>query len=234
MKKYAVIVAGGIGRRMNSDMPKQFLSLQEKPVLYYTIQAFFDAYDGIEIILVLPPDHVKLGTEIIDAYFRDKKIEIAIGGETRFHSVKNGLNLILEESIIFVHDGVRCLLTPKLIQRCYNTALEYGTAIPVVASKDSVRIKTATGSESVDRNNVMIVQTPQTFLSTLLLPAYNIEYKEKFTDEASVIEAYGIDVKLIEGDYANIKLTTPTDMLIAEQLIKLRMLADSGSKASIK
>jgi 2-C-methyl-D-erythritol 4-phosphate cytidylyltransferase len=227
MKKYAVIVAGGIGKRMNSDMPKQFLPLHDKPVLYHTIKAFTDAFADIKIILVLPPEHISLGEEILDAYFDKSKIEITVGGETRFHSVKNGLNLVKDEGIVFVHDGVRCLVTPKLINYCYDTALEYGSAIPVLPAKDSVRIKTETGTNPVDRNNVLLVQTPQTFHSKILLPAFNIEYKEKFTDEAMVVEAYGIQVKLMEGEDVNIKLTRPIDMLVAEQLIKLRLLADS-------
>jgi len=227
MKKYAVIVAGGTGKRMNSDMPKQFLPLHDKPVLYYTLKAFTDAFPDIDIILVLPPDHIALGEEILDAFFDRNQIKITAGGETRFHSVKNGLELIPEEGIVFVHDGVRCLVTPKLIRYCYDTALEYGTAIPVIPAKDSVRIKTDTGNQPVDRNNVMLVQTPQTFHSKILLSAFNIEFKEKFTDEASVVEAYGIEVKLMEGEDVNIKLTRPVDMLVAEQLIKLRMLADS-------
>jgi len=227
MKKFAVIVAGGIGKRMNSDMPKQFLPLHDKPVLYYTLKAFTDAFPDIDIILVLPPEHIALGEEILDAFFDRNKIKITVGGETRFHSVKNGLSLIYDEGIVFVHDGVRCLVTPKLIKYCYDTALEYGTAIPVIPAKDSVRIKTETGNQPVDRNNVMLVQTPQTFHSKILLSAFNIEFKEKFTDEASVVEAYGIEVKLMEGEDVNIKLTRPVDMLVAEQLIKLRMLADS-------
>lgn len=228
MKKYAVIVAGGIGKRMNSDMPKQFLPLHDKPVLYHTIKAFLDAFADIHIVLVLPPEHIALGEEILDAFFSRDHIQITAGGETRFHSVKNGLALIDDEGIVFVHDGVRCLVTPKLIQYCYDTAMEYGTAIPVIPAKDSVRIRTEDGNRSVDRNDVLLVQTPQTFHSKILLNAFNIEFKEKFTDEASVVEAFGIEVKLMEGEDVNIKLTRPVDMLVAEQLIKLRHLADTS------
>jgi 2-C-methyl-D-erythritol 4-phosphate cytidylyltransferase len=226
MKKYAVIVAGGIGKRMNSDVPKQFLPLHDRPVLYHTIKAFADAFDDVQIILVLPPEHVALGEEILDAYFDKKQIQITVGGESRFHSVKNGLALIEEESIVFVHDGVRCLASPRLIQYCYETAIEYGTAVPVLPSKDSIRLKTETGSQAIERGQVFLVQTPQTFHSKLLLPAFEIDFKERFTDEASVVEAFGIDVKLIDGEDTNIKLTRPVDMMIAEQLLRLRMLAD--------
>ena len=227
MKKYVVIVAGGIGKRMNNDVPKQFLPLQGKPVLYYTLKAFTDAFDDINIILVLPPEHVALGEEILDAYFDKRQIQITVGGESRFHSVKNGLELIHEESVIFVHDGVRCLITPRLIQECYEIAMEHGSAIPVLPSKDSIRLKTETGSQSVERGQVYLVQTPQTFHSKLLLPAFEIDFKERFTDEASVVESFGIEMKLIDGEDANIKLTRPIDMMVAEQIMRLRILANT-------
>jgi 2-C-methyl-D-erythritol 4-phosphate cytidylyltransferase len=227
MKKYVVIVAGGIGKRMNSDVPKQFLPLHNRPVLYHTIKAFADAFEDIQIILVLPPEHVALGEEILDAFFDRRQIQITVGGESRFHSVKNGLALIPEESIIFVHDGVRCLVTPRLIRNCYEMALEHGSAIPVLPSKDSIRMRTELGSQAVDRGQVLLVQTPQTFHSKLLLPAFEIDFKERFTDEASVVESFGIEVKLVDGEDANIKLTRPIDMMIAEQLLRLRMLADT-------
>jgi len=132
MKKIALIVAGGKGNRMNNDIPKQFLLLKNKPVLYYTIKVFLDAYENIDIILVLPEKHMGKGQEIIDGYFDRSRFRLCAGGRTRFHSVQNGLALIDEESIIFVHDGVRCLLTENLIHRCYASAVETGTAIPVV------------------------------------------------------------------------------------------------------
>ena len=140
MKKYAVIVAGGSGSRMNTAIPKQFLLLKEKPVIYYTLNAFLQAYNDIEIILVLPKEHLFEGQKIINEYFRNNSIQIISGGDTRFNYVKNGLQLIKEESIVFVHDGVRCLLTTNLIHNCYETAVKLGSAIPVIDSKDSVRI----------------------------------------------------------------------------------------------
>ena len=219
MKKIAVIVAGGTGRRMNNSTPKQFLLLNGKPVLYYTINAFLHAYADMEIILVLPEDHIAAGQEIIDAFFDYKRIQITIGGRTRFHSVKNGLQLITAESIIFVHDAVRCMVTVALIQRCYDAAIENGSAIPVINSKDSVRILNEAGNEAMERDNVRLVQTPQTFHSKILLPAFNIDYKDRFTDEASVIEAFGLKVKLVEGEENNIKITRPLDLAIAEYLL---------------
>lgn len=220
MKKIALIVAGGNGSRMNSEIPKQFLTLKNKPVLYYSIKAFLDAFDDLEIILVLPEDHIAKGQEIIDGYFDQSKFKITAGGRTRFHSVQKGLSLITdEEAIIFVHDGVRSLITPALIKNCYEAALKSGTAIPVVACRDSVRLLTNNGNKAINRNKVKLVQTPQTFHSKILLPAYAIDYKDQFTDEASVVEAYGMKVSLVEGEINNIKITTPEDLLIAEYIL---------------
>lgn len=222
MKKNAVIVAGGIGTRMNTSTPKQFLLLNGKPILYYTIDTFLKSFDDLTIILVLPEEYIAAGQEIIDAFFDYSRIKITTGGRTRFHSVQNGLQLIKEESIIFVHDGVRCLLTKELIQRCYTAAVENGTAIPVITSKDSVRLISQASNEVIDRAKIRLVQTPQTFHSKILLPAFNIDFKDKFTDEASVVEAFGIKVDLIEGEEFNTKITTPFDLLIAEKMIGLQ------------
>lgn len=219
MKKIAVIVAGGTGARMNNSIPKQFLLLNGKPLLYYTINTFLQAYDDLRIVLVLPEEHIGAGQEIIDAFFDYSRIQITAGGRTRFHSVQNGLQLVQEESIVFVHDGVRCLLTTRLIHRCYEGAMESGSAIPVIDSKDSVRISTGKNNEALERSTVKLVQTPQAFHSKILLPAFAIDYKDKFTDEATVVEAFGLKVNLVEGEEDNIKITRPADLLIAEYII---------------
>src|SRR5436190_4788545 len=156
MKKFAVIVAGGSGSRMNNVTPKQFLLLNGKPVLYYTIRTFLEAYDELQIILVLPEEYIASGQEIIDAFFDHKRIQITIGGRTRFHSVQNGLQLVNEESIVFVHDAVRCLVSAELIQRCYDSAMEHGSAIPVIDCKDSVRLVSDEGNESLERSAVKL------------------------------------------------------------------------------
>jgi 2-C-methyl-D-erythritol 4-phosphate cytidylyltransferase len=220
MKKIAVIVAAGSGTRMGGASPKQFLLVNDKPVLYHTLKAFLSAFADIQIVLVLPADYTALGQKIIDAYFARDKIKLATGGETRFHSVKNGLQLAEDDAIIFVHDGVRCLVTENLIHRCYAEAVSSGTAIPVIPSKDSVRIVHEEGNDAIDREKVMLVQTPQTFHSKILLPAFQIDYKEKFTDEATVVEAFGLKVTLVEGEENNIKITRPIDLLIAERILK--------------
>jgi len=219
MKKYAVIVAGGSGTRMGSDLPKQFILLKDKPVLFYSIKTFLQAYDDMQIILVLPVDYTDMGQEIIDAWFDKERIRITAGGDSRFQSVKNGLQLVEEDSIVFVHDGVRCLLSVDLVHRCYYQAIETGTAIPVVASRDSVRMITDDGNNAFDREKTMLVQTPQTFHSKIILPAFKIDYKDKFTDEATVVEAYGIKVNLIAGEENNIKITRPIDLMIAEMIL---------------
>ena len=219
MNKVAVIVAGGNGTRMNSTIPKQFLLLKGKPILYYTIQTFLQSYDDLNIILVLPEEYIAAGQEIIDAFFDYKRIQITAGGRTRFHSVQNGLALVTEESMVFVHDGVRCLLTKELVKRCYEAAIESGSAIPVVDCKDSVRIIKGELNEAIDRTRVKLVQTPQTFHSKILLPAFKIDYKDKFTDEATVVEAFGLNVNLVEGEENNIKITKPADLIVAEQLL---------------
>lgn len=221
MHKYAVIVAGGAGTRMGSTTPKQFLLLNDKPVLYYTLKTFLEAFEDLKIILVLPEDYTDLGREIIDAYFDYSRIQLASGGETRFHSVKNGLQLVDKDSIVFVHDAVRCLVTTDLIHRCFENALLTGSAVPAIRVRDSVRLlnEEENSNEVVDRSKVVLVQTPQTFHSRILLPAFEIDYKERFTDEATVVEAFGLKVSLVPGDESNIKITRPIDLITAEALL---------------
>jgi len=223
MKKYVIIVAGGTGSRMNNSVPKQFLLLKGRPLLYYPVKLFLDTLEDCNVILVLPEEYIAAGQEIIDAYFDYNRVQITTGGRTRFHSVQNGLKLVSEESIVFVHDAVRCLLTAALIRRCYDAAIQNGSAIPVVSSKDSVRLVTDDVNEPIARELVKMVQTPQVFHSKILLPAFNIDYKDKFTDEATVIEAFGLKVFLVEGEDDNVKITRPSDLLMAEKILDARM-----------
>jgi 2-C-methyl-D-erythritol 4-phosphate cytidylyltransferase len=229
VKKYAVIVAGGAGSRMGGSLPKQFQLIYGKPVLYYTIDTFLRAYHDLQVILVLPEAHLQLGQEIVDAFFDHRRVSLAVGGRTRFHSVQNGLQLVQEEGVVLVHDGVRCLLTQQLIHRCYEAALEHGAVVPVVESRDSLRRITAEGNEALDRETIKRVQTPQAFLSKILLPAFNIDYKERFTDEAAVVEAFGLHVHLVEGEEDNIKITWPADLIVAEHILQSRNTATHGS-----
>jgi len=153
---------------MVNNLTKQFLHLKDKPVLYYSVKAFLDAYDDLQIILVLPIAFTDIGQEIIDAYFENERILLTNGGDTRYDSVKNGLNLVKDESIIFVHDAVRCLVSVDLIHRCYEVAMRIGSAVPTVPFKDSVRVIKGDGSEAIDRSRLAIIQTPQTFYSKML------------------------------------------------------------------
>ena len=222
MEKVAVIVAGGTGQRMKNTTPKQFIQLAEQPLLVHTIQAFLNAYKDIQLVVVLPASHEIQGKLILDEYFPDIPIQITTGGETRFHSVQNGLRFVKEESIVFVHDGVRCLVSAALIQRCYQAAVTSGSAIPAMVSSDSIRIRNREGHRPHDRNEIFLIQTPQTFHSSWILPAFQQAYNPSFTDEATVVETTGRTLTLVEGEESNIKITRPVDLLIASQWLSLR------------
>ena len=225
MKKTAIIVAGGTGQRMGTTLPKQFLAIEGKSILLHTIGQFVTAYTDINFIIVLPADYIQDGKALITSSGLSQSFQFVAGGDTRFQSVKNGLAQADPASIVFVHDAVRCLLTPDLIQRCYQQAVEKGSAIPAVSSTDTIRILEGNQHHVVDRANVMMIQTPQTFNAALLKKAFEQAYQPSFTDEANVLEASGKKVYLIEGEYENIKITRPLDLAIAEYI-----LAKSASK----
>lgn len=219
MKKYAVIVAGGSGSRMGTQVPKQFLMLYNRPVLWYSLRAFLDAYEDLEIVLVLPEEHMETGKKLLASTQAPHRIRAVAGGATRFHSVKKGLDSISDRSIIFVHDGVRCLVTPTLIRRCFEKALETGNAIPAIRCVDSVRVEMSDGNRPLDRDTIRIIQTPQTFSSELIQLAFGQPYDESFTDEAVVVEKTGASIHLVEGEPTNIKITRPIDLVIAEKIL---------------
>ncbi|HTQ26793.1 MAG TPA: 2-C-methyl-D-erythritol 4-phosphate cytidylyltransferase [Puia sp.] len=222
MKKYAVIVAAGAGLRMGGSVPKQFLLLQGKPLLWHTLRPFLQAFDDLEVILVLPDAYMEEGRSIAQASPAPGRIRTVKGGITRYQSVKNGLALVEEPSVVFVHDGVRCLVTTALIHRCYDAALREGNAIPVMTSTDSIRILNGGCNEAIDRDRVKLVQTPQTFLSDVLQKAFAQATEEFFTDEASVVERSGVKIQLVEGEETNIKITRPLDLLLAEKILEDR------------
>jgi 2-C-methyl-D-erythritol 4-phosphate cytidylyltransferase len=223
MKKFALIVAGGSGTRMGGAVPKQFLEIQGKPLIYYSAKAFTDAFPDSQIIVVFPADYLKTGEEIFRDFPGDKNIRFTSGGATRFHSVQNGLQLVEPGSIVFVHDAVRCLISSSLIRRCYDQAVEKGSAVPAIAVKDSVRLMDESGNtRPLDREMLRSVQTPQTFRADILIAAFKQGFKAAFTDEATVVESSGQKVELIEGEETNIKITYPVDMIIAEQILKAR------------
>ncbi len=220
IKKFAVLVAGGQGTRMGMALPKQFLPLNGKPILAWSIMAFTQAFPDINIILVLPPAYYSYAQMVLTALPEPIDVTLVSGGETRFHSVKNGLSAIEEEGIVFVHDGARPLITTDLLHRCYNDAVTYGSAIPAIPVAESMRIVDGDHSKPVNRDHMRVIQTPQTFKTELILPAFQQEYTPAFTDEATVAEAYGITVHLCLGEKQNIKVTTPEDMVVAEAFMK--------------
>ena len=221
-KKIAIIVAGGTGQRMGSVIPKQFLEIQGKAILLHTIDQFTAAFSDIELVVVLPADYIEEGKALFQKNGYTHHIQLVEGGETRYQSVKNGLTKVTESSIVFVHDAVRCLLTPALIQRCYQQALENGSAIPAVSATDSVRLLVGEENSVLDREQVMLIQTPQTFQSDILLDAFKQTYTPLFTDEANAVEANGGKVYLVDGEFENIKITRPLDLAIAEHILAKR------------
>jgi 2-C-methyl-D-erythritol 4-phosphate cytidylyltransferase len=226
MKKTAIIVAGGTGQRMGATVPKQFLAIEGKSILLHTVSQFVAAFWDINFVIVLPTEFIQEGQNLIATTGFTQQVQFAAGGDTRFQSVKNGLAHVDADAIVFVHDAVRCLLTPALIQSCYNQALEKGSAIPAVRSTDTIRIVEGAKHHLVDRENVMMIQTPQTFNAAILIKAFEQAYQPSFTDEANVLEASGTEVFLIEGEYENIKITRPLDLAIAAYILEKRASKD--------
>ena len=220
MKKYVIVVAGGKGLRMGGVIPKQFIPLKGKPVLMRTLEAFY-AYDPqMELILVLPVDQQAYWKSLCEKYAFTLPHRIADGGETRFHSVRNGLALVGEDGLVGVHDGVRPFVSLEVIGHCYEQAVSAQAVVPVIDVVETIRRIEENGSTTtVPRDRYKLVQTPQVFTVSLLKHAYHQEYKPAFTDDASVVEALGIQVTLVKGNRENIKLTTPFDLCVAEALL---------------
>ena len=218
MNRVAVIVAGGSGTRMGNDLPKQFLKLNGKEILLHSVDAFIHAYTDITIILVLPKDYIAFTKALIAEQNYPTTIDVVEGGATRFDSVKNGLTHVGHAEIVFVHDAVRCMVTPNLIKECSKFAEINGSAVPVIPVRDSMRrVDPQTNTSSIiSRENLVVVQTPQTFRKNLLVSAFNVSYTPAFTDEASVVEAAGHEIHLIPGEETNIKITFPEDLQYAE------------------
>ncbi len=220
LPKYAIIVAGGSGSRMQSAIPKQFLLLNGLPVLMHTIRSFHQSESQPQIILVLPAGFHSYWKELITQHKFSIPHQLVSGGETRFHSVKNGLDTITNmEAIIAVQDAVRPLTDIAIIDHSYTYATQHGNAVVAVKSRDSVRRLKNEKSVCLVRDDIWLVQTPQTFQSAQLKKAYEQSYHTKFTDDASVVEETGITINLIEGNYRNIKITFPEDIAIAETLL---------------
>ena len=224
MERYVIIVAGGKGLRMGGEVPKQYLPVGGVPILMRTLQAFHDADEDMGIILVLPKDQQEYWEQLCAEYQFTLPHRLAVGGETRFHSVQNGLALVPDdaEGLVGVHDGVRPFVSKEVIRRCFDAALEQGAVVPVIPVVETVRQLLPEGdSLTVDRDLYRLVQTPQVFRIPLLKEAYRQPYRPEFTDDASVVEELGHRVALVEGTRENIKITTPSDIQYAEFLCSL-------------
>lgn len=218
-KKSVIIVAGGRGKRMGMETPKQFLPVNGKPVLMHTILKFHSCVPKIFIVVVLPFDQIEEWNRIISEHRFIIPHQIVPGGEERFHSVKNGLNKIDDDGLVAIHDGVRPLVSEKVIRESFSIAEKTGAAIPVIRPAESLRQIVNSGSKPVNRDTFRLVQTPQTFQATLIKKAYQQPYEPRFTDDASVLEADGNPVSLFEGNRENIKITWPEDIYLAGHLI---------------
>ncbi len=220
MKQFSVIVAGGSGSRMNTEVPKQYLPINGLPVLMHTINAFHNYSQALDIIVVLPPKDIELWEELCEKYEFNLPVRIAPGGETRFQSVRNGLARIDSDGIVAIHDGVRPLVNKEIIAASYEIAALHGSAIAAVRLKESIRVTDKDQTKMADRSKYRIIQTPQTFQVSLIKGAYQIPEDSQFTDDASVLEKSGHKISLFEGSYKNIKITTPEDLIIAEAFLK--------------
>ena len=222
MTNCCIIVAGGIGSRMGTELPKQFLPVGGLPVLMHTIRNFYDFDPLLLLILVLPESEMSVWNNMCHQYQFTIPHQVIAGGETRFQSVKNGLSLASDCNLIAVHDGVRPLVSHKTLARCFKCAEEKGTAIPVLPANESLREGSLSASVPVDRSLFYLVQTPQVFKASIIQNGYNQTYVPAFTDDASVVEHAGTAVHLVLGNRENIKITFPEDLMIAELFLKKR------------
>jgi 2-C-methyl-D-erythritol 4-phosphate cytidylyltransferase len=220
MKEYALIVAGGKGTRIKSALPKQFLELHGKPILLHTIEAFLRYSSSLSIILVLPEEDFGIWEAICKKFNFNTPIVLQKGGETRFQSVKNGLDKIEGEGLVAIHDGVRPLVSADLIGASFRLAAVHGSAVAAVRLKESIRMTDQDNTKAMDRSRFRLIQTPQTFDLQLIKKAYLIKEDASLTDDASVAEKSGHVISLFEGSYENIKITTPEDLIVAEALMK--------------
>ncbi len=219
MTKHVIIVAGGSGKRFQSKIPKQFMVLAGKSVVMHCINAFNICFPGIKVILALPEKYFELWEQLCDEYQFSVSHIVSKGGDTRFHSVKNALEHITENGLIAVHDGVRPLVSSQLILNSFSEAEKFGNAIPAISINDSVRILDSDKYKVVDREQLKLIQTPQCFKSLILKRAYQQDYNDSFTDDASVVESIGEKIHLIDGDAENIKITRDVDLIVVESLM---------------
>jgi 2-C-methyl-D-erythritol 4-phosphate cytidylyltransferase len=222
MKLFALITAGGEGRRMGSGVPKQFLELDGRPILMHSIQAFLNYAPDMELVVVLPEDWFGPWKALCQTHRFMARHRLAISGPTRFHSVKNGLRQVPGEALVAIHDGARPLLPLSVISRVFENARKFGNAIPVTEPGDSLRTVEGAMSAPLDRMKVRLVQTPQCFHAGEIKKAYERNFHESFTDDATVLEAAGGRLFLVDGSRENIKITTPTDIILARGILSER------------
>ncbi len=221
MEKYVLIVAGGKGLRMKSELPKQFIEINNRPVLMRTFDVFSSIGNINHFILVLAAEHINYWQELCEKHHFKTEHTVIEGGPKRYHSVKRGLSLIPTNSLVAIHDAVRPFVSKSIIDNGFDVAARKGNAIPSVAIKESIRKISGSLNKSVNREKYKIVQTPQFFQSGLIKRAYEQTFNEKFTDDANILESSGKQIYLIEGDTKNIKITHPEDLVYAESLLKL-------------
>ncbi len=220
-QEYIIIVAGGSGKRIKSNIPKQFIEVNGKSLIVYTIEKFFNYNPDIGMCVVVHQDHLQHLNDLLQKYFPDKKISTTLGGETRFNSVKKGLELVEpDNTIVGIHDAARPMVSVETIQRCFETAAQKGNAIPVINVTESLRIIENNTNKSVNRNNYKVIQTPQCFNASAIKKAFEQDYSSLFTDDASVLEKTGEKIFLVDGNVENIKITHETDLILAQHLLK--------------
>jgi 2-C-methyl-D-erythritol 4-phosphate cytidylyltransferase len=221
IKRFVVIVAGGIGKRMESGLPKQFIKLADQPVMLHTLRVFHEFDRKLKIIIVLRDDYFDQWKSICEKYSCSIPHEVIKGGETRYDSVKNGLEVINNDNgLVAIHDAVRPLVSIDTISRCFDSAMKFGNALPAISPNESVRIAVEEGNKPIKKKNIYLVQTPQVFAVARIKKAYRQKYKPDFTDDATVFETLGEKINIVKGDVLNIKLTTSIDLEFAETVLK--------------
>lgn len=218
-KEYALIVAGGKGTRIKSDIPKQFLELNGLPILFHTIEAFYRYSSSVTVIVVLPADDISIWNNLIQKHRFSRPVVLQTGGSSRFQSVKRGLEKIEGDGLVAIHDGVRPLISEDIIGASFRLAAEHRSAVAAVRLKESIRVTDQDKTKALDRSKYRLIQTPQTFIVSAIKEAYTINEDDTLTDDASVAERSGLTISLFEGSYRNIKITTEEDLVVASALL---------------
>lgn len=224
-KNYLILAAAGNGSRMNNEIPKQYIEINGKPMIVWTLEAFKLFIEIDQIIIVISKFHEQYWDEITKYYPQFKKCKVTFGGPTRFHSIKSGLKYVPINTLVAIHDAARPMVNKKTIEDCFKVTENKGNAIPVISCNESLRQKTGNHNKWINRDEIKIVQTPQIFKSEILKDAYQLTYDEFFTDDASIVEKYGMNINLTEGNPENIKVTTNFDLRLASLILSSSSLS---------